>query len=79
MLCIAFFHAGIPRGRNNKNYYCSFLIFFVIYVFFFPHQTLILLINLVEHCDLNRKSIVEAKAPSDEESIFESKCSETKL
>lgn len=31
-----------------------------------------MLINLVEHCDSNRKAILDAKAPSDEESIFES-------
>lgn len=34
-----------------------------------------MLINLVEHCESNRKAIIEAKAPSDEESIFESEYS----
>lgn len=34
-----------------------------------------MLINLVENCDSNRKAILEAKAPSDEESIFDSKSS----
>lgn len=34
---------------------------------------LILLINLVEHNDVNRRTIIHAKAPAETESIFESK------
>jgi hypothetical protein len=37
---------------------------------FCPLQALILLINLVEHSKANRKLLLEAKAPSDPESIF---------
>lgn len=33
--------------------------------------TLILLINLVEHCEANRKLLIEAKAPANADSMFE--------
>ncbi|XP_014289066.1 protein wings apart-like isoform X2 [Halyomorpha halys] len=33
--------------------------------------TLILLINLVEHCEANRKLLIEAKAPANPDSMFE--------
>lgn len=40
---------------------------------FILFQALILLINLVEHSEANRKLIIEAKAPESADNIFEGK------
>jgi len=55
------------EGQNSGHVHINLLISNCM---FYLLQALILLINLVEHSKSNRKLLLEAKAPSDPESIF---------